>query len=55
MMEIPDTFRGGHDAEIFGVEERYEEGASPSPFNYGIRGSVINFSIGVRGRAPAEN
>jgi len=54
MMEIRDTFRGGHDAEIktpkASRRERYRERVSPSPSDYGVWG----LSSGVRGRAPAE-
>jgi len=35
--------------------ERYEEGAVPSPSDYGIWGSIINFFNWVRGIAMAEN
>jgi len=62
MTEIQDTFRGGEDAEIFGVEgERYGEGVSPclSPSHptIGSMGEHPNLSSprGVGGGAPAEN
>jgi len=36
-------------------ESRSGEGASPSPADYGVWGSVVSSPSGVRGRAPAAN
>jgi len=55
MMEIRDTFRGGHDAQIERRGGRdMSRGHCPPHPTRGL-GSIINFSSRVRGRAPAEN